>query len=1001
MADDKVDGLYTKLYLYVTAKTLRGQTVHVSASSSSSSLDGAAIPLVTSPSEWPVWRTLTPIIVSRGVAHHYHYSLGAGQAGAQPEADAARVVVAAEAEMHVRDVFGCFDEADDVYAQVNEAMLLQRTDSSDLEPVFSRVMICCYHLPVRVFKVEGQWRAVWGESLIARTEGSIADETEAMWLGTVTPEGGETLSCDDEAEIEACLAPMRCVPLFSEHATLAYQGFCKQVLWPSFHNVDMLDQSGACWKADVADPAEKWDQAATGAAWWSAYERMNNDFCDALLKIVKEGDTVWVHDYHLMLLPSLLAEAAMFRADAATVRRKARIVFFLHIPFPTSQIFRSLIRGGELLHGVAGADVVGFHVFDHARHFLNACKRLMGLLPKSVQGGITGVEYKGRTVMVVVRHVSIEPEVVTAALESEETADAACRLVASLEENGSGGRPLLLASIDSCQRLSGIALKLAAYERFLNESPHWVNQVVLVQYATRGSTRLEDEQRTSAELVKIVDRITAIYPGSILYKELPTSAVKLTERLALWQQATVLVGTAIREGHSLAPFEYVLARRARPGVVLASEFSATASLLNGAVRLNPFDVADTAGAFDTALGMPAAERAARHARDLPYVLSRPSGKWTRDILKDMWLVNRQKRVCPDGDEAHAVIPLNMEALKRAFTNAKRKVLVFDFGGTLVKKGPPMGIYHKRNLGPSLLLNSQSTDHLVCSTSVKALKAVASISNPDRQCALEDGEAPVVEEAEYPHALPEALSAALSKLCQDDATTIYVVSGATMHALTSSLGEWPKIGLAANNGLCYARPQQAWDKKRNFDFYDYGTDWEHVKRVALPIFRRYTARTNGSEILAREPGIAWSYYRSDPEWGRIQAAQVIGELERELAPLDVVVHQFDGMIEMVPKRAHKGNVVKEILREASAPSPGDAEGVRPDFILCCGDGLGDEKMFSSVYSSLADATAQEYATQHTFTITVGKKPSRALFYLRDHAHVVETLTYLASDDAAGQ
>ena len=484
------DGLYSKLHLVVTAKTQLGQSVFVSGSSSGDrSLEGRgeALEMVTSPKEWPVWRTKKPIIIARGVAHEYEYTVRNGddvESEAALEGYFPRIVVPRAPEVHLEDVFGVFDGGGP--GDRTSSFASSRFGSaSELAGVKHRLHIVCYHLPVRVSKDEatGQWRASWGDSLIARSDdGSYADEVETWWVGTV--HGGlnrRKLTLADEGAIRDVLRPMHCVPIFSKHSKDAYLNYCKRVLWPSFHNVTVLDQSCSCWHGEDADPTKTWDQEFNGAESWDAYEAMNCDFRDALLERLDEGDTVWVHDYHLMLLPSMLASAPMFTQDLFTTR-KARIVFFFHIPFPTSQLFCSLAHGSRLLNGIVGADVVGFHAFDHARHFLNACKRLMGMPHKSVQGGVTGVEYEGRTVMVVVRHVSIEPPRVLKALASDETAREVRALDARLAPRHAKRPQVVLAGVDSCQRLSGVALKLLAFERFLSEYPQWRGRCILVQY---------------------------------------------------------------------------------------------------------------------------------------------------------------------------------------------------------------------------------------------------------------------------------------------------------------------------------------------------------------------------------------------------------------------------------------------------------------------------------------------------------------------------------------
>ena len=193
------DGLYSKLHLVVTAKTQLGQSVFVSGSSSGDrSLEGRgeALEMVTSPKEWPVWRTKKPIIIARGVAHEYEYTVRSGddvESEAALEGYFPRIVVPQAPEVHLEDVFGVFDGGGP--GDRTSSFASSRFGSaSELAGVKHRLHIVCYHLPVRVSKDEatGEWRASWGDSLIARSDdGSYADEVETWWVGTVHGRAGK------------------------------------------------------------------------------------------------------------------------------------------------------------------------------------------------------------------------------------------------------------------------------------------------------------------------------------------------------------------------------------------------------------------------------------------------------------------------------------------------------------------------------------------------------------------------------------------------------------------------------------------------------------------------------------------------------------------------------------------------------------------------------------------------------------------------------------------
>ncbi|CAM9423891.1 unnamed protein product, partial [Discosporangium mesarthrocarpum] len=480
------------------------------------------------------------------------------------------------------------------------------------------------------------------------------------------------------------------------------------------------------------------------------------------------------------------------------------------------------------------------------------------------------------------------------------------------------------------------------------------------------------------------------------YEEVHGTSLPLPERLALFKCCEVFVLSSVREGLNLLPLEYIYTRdqQYKAGVVLASEFSACSSLLNGAVRINPFDVAKAAAAFDQALGMEDAERTSRRARDLPYISSRPSAEWTYQVMCDMWAMSNESTVTHveettllDSDLTHEVTmtgfsELNTAEVGEVYRKSKRRVLIFDYGGSLLEK-EGLGKYLKRNM--------------------------ASVSG---------------------RKLTPGTHEALRKLCQDEANTVFVVSGLHDTSLVEAVGDIEGLGLAANNGLSFSwgeKPStldkgdkaQSLDdaqasgaeregmvkgrkekKERSWEVFDYGVDWEEVKEEALPLLEKFTAHTNGSSIKIRDSGLTWSYYSCDPEWGQMQAKQLVLELEVALAAYDVKVQHVRGQLEVVPKRLHKGVVVKTILKKLQQKS-----GHYPDFMFCLGDDISDEQMFIAFYSFLADidclpegspeaALKPEADDIRVYTCTVGKKPTHASLYVNETREVEALVQVLA-------
>jgi len=609
----------------------------------------------------------------------------------------------------------------------------------------------------------------------------------------------------------------------------------------------------------------------------------------------------------------------------------------------------------------------------------------------------------------VMSHVGIEPLVLDDALGGDEFQRATEELQKKFQNKK------VICGLDVLQRLSGVTLKLMAFEKLLEESPIYRDQVVLVQWCLRPGSRLKDEERSSNEAKAVVERIQQKFgPNQVVYEELTNKNAPLHQRLALWTTAQVFVTSAVRDGLNLWPLEYIYAKRGRePGVVLASEFSACGCLLNGALRINPFDVASVAATMDQALSMAELERTGRMSRDLPYICSRNAALWTRQVLADMWTLagtnakdlQAEAELSPDAAKqrkkrlsqvtaleessmnktfgGHEMTMVGFEKLsnalvKAAYQQTQRRVFLFDYGGTLVET-EGLGKYVKRQA--SVLLQD------------------------DPQVALAKGQKrrkPIID--------------LVKQLASDPNNTVFVISAVQRERLAKVFRSCPEVGLAASNGMTYTWPGDSPESAsgeqqtlrssmvegggestqiaegRVWTKFDYGIDWDEVKDVALPILNRITAHTNGSVVQLQEAGgISWSHFNADPEWGQIMAKQLLGELEEALQPLDVSAQRMGSSVEIMPRRLHKGVVVRRILSDQLQYRGG---GGMPDFVLCIGDDASDEFMYTSVNAFLADhalphGEEEESAVKFAFTCAVGLKPSHANMYV-DSVDDVESL-----------
>ncbi|KAF0683072.1 Aste57867_24852 [Aphanomyces stellatus] len=987
-------GTYTRVHLRVRAETRMGEELHCSGASYTMGQynPSESIELVTSPTDYPIWRTVKPLILPRGIVHKYIYAVFSGGVFANWEPiDCDREIVPQGRDMTISEDFGVYDAQSVLQSTaptnprnavfvrttptakqplsgkkegLKRSMSLQRFQRTKvkLQPRIKRneefkpdhpdstLFLVCYHLPIDISKDEqGKWHAAWNkDSLIARSEHSIAESMHVKWVGCITTEYHHTPMTEaDMAEITVVLATMDAFAVFlaPDLSHKHYQGYCKSKLWPMFHNVDIMDIHSSVWDEEIHH---------TNDAWWLAYEEVNKRMAHAVATVAQPHDIVWAHDYHLLLFPKLVQD--WFTTHKPSVDRP-RMVFFLHVPFPTSEIFRELSHGTVLLEGVLAVDVVGFHTFDHARHFLNACKRFLGLTYQTQSGVNLGVDYKGRNVVITISHVGIEKGLIRDAVDLPSVVAAA----QALRDKHKG--KLLIAGVDVCQRLSGIPLKLLAFEQFFNQCPAWKDKLALVQRVHSTASRTGDEAYSSQEIRALVSRITASHGTDVIDFEESDQPLGLHERLALWLACDILMVTSIRGGLNLYPLEFVYAKgaskadelHAKAGVVLLSEFSACCCVLNGGLRINPWNITEVVNSLDRAISMSDEERLGRRARDLPYITNQPASNWTKQVLA---ILQECMEVDPD-EIALDFRLLDSKKIKHAYDASARRVFLLDYGGTLISR-ENMPMYMKKDF-----------------TAVT-------------------GKVPS----------PRMLEA-LNRLCSDPRNAVFVISGVSQVNLTQVLGHIPSLGLAAHNGALFSwaksirfgtaseRVQgetdadRAWYHHRLLEF-----DWGPIREAVDPILKTYCSRTNGSTIRYMEQGIAWNFRSCDPEWGQIQANSLQTDLEEVLKDTTVSIVRKKGLLEIVPEGLNKGVVARHILAN-------DAEIHRghPDFIFCIGDDTTDEAMFKTIYEYYAERSEEsvhgktEGSLQHVFTCTVGKKPSNAHLFVNHVGDVEELLTTL--------
>ncbi|MGX7825599.1 alpha,alpha-trehalose-phosphate synthase (UDP-forming) [Actinokineospora sp. 24-640] len=395
---------------------------------------------------------------------------------------------------------------------------------------------------------------------------------------------------------------LRPVSLTATEVRDYYEGFSNGTLWPLYHDV-------------VAPPV--FDRG-----WWDAYVKVNHRFADACAKAAAPGATVWIQDYQLQLVPAIL------RAE----RPDLRIGFFLHIPFPPTELFMQLPWRAEIVRGLLGADLVGFHRPGGAQNFLWLARRLLGLEPTRGAVGVRtrpGVIQLGdRAVRVGAFPISIDSAGLDALARKRETITRAQQIRADL-----GNPKKVMLGVDRLDYTKGIDLRLHALRELLTDGRVDPSEVVMIQLATPSRERVEHYQRMRDEIELTVSRINGEFArvGHPVVHYLHQS-VDRAELSAFFSASDVMLVTPLRDGMNLVCKEYVACRHDLGGALVLSEFAGAAAELTSSFLVNPHDLDGVKNAMHAALTIDPAEGRRRMRALRRQVLTHDVERWARSFL---------------------------------------------------------------------------------------------------------------------------------------------------------------------------------------------------------------------------------------------------------------------------------------------------------------------------------------------------------------------------------
>jgi trehalose 6-phosphate synthase/phosphatase len=825
--------------------------------------------------------------------------------------------------LRIKSTAALTDEDDETRSALSEEQ------SGEPPRARQRLIIAANRLPISAIrKPDGKWGLNQSAGGLVSALSGVGNNYEMLWVGwpgVFVEEGPE------RDALTQLLLRRGCLPIYLSRSEvdLYYNGYCNNILWPLFHYVPLSFES-------------KLSETKNMGLQWEAYQEANELFARVILNAYQPGDAVWCHDYHLMLLPSRLKDEYP----------SMKVGWFLHTPFPSSEIYRMLPVREELLLSVLAADLIGFHTYDYARHFVSACSRILGF-----EGTPEGVEDNGDFTRVAAFPIGIDPGRFTQALETE-------RVQAHIHElrQRFQGRKVMLG-VDRLDMIKGIPQKLLGFEKFLSEHPEWRDRVLLVQIAVPTRTDVPEYQRLTSQVHEIVGRINGRFGtlGSVPIQHLDCS-LAFTELCALYAVTDVCLVTSLRDGMNLVSYEFVACQSKNAGVLVLSEFAGAAQSLGaGALLVNPWNVNDMAAALEDALTMPEAERRERQRQNFTHITMHTAQAWADTFVSELNDTHveaelRRKRIPPQLFPSRVVEP---------FTQARHRLIILGYNATL-----------------TLLTDNTKKQSRSGVLPMKPIKTTSRMHPVSQEC--------------------------LQRLCDDPTTTLCIFSGSERNRLSQAFAHLPKLWIAAENG-CFIRPPLEgkhsalstggpgkWItmvETSNFDW---------IESVQL-VFDYFCERTPRSYVETRETSLVWSYKYADPDFGRQQARDLLqhlwtgpisnaavdviqGAKSVEVRPIGVskgaAIERIVSMMgergssslietEEVPMRDDEdgeGGGAKRTMPHAGAPTepsepseslraPRTVERRVVDFVMCCGHFLGrDEDIFEYIERcSNADAS----------------------------------------------
>lgn len=511
-----------------------------------------------------------------------------------------------------------------------------------------RIIIISNRLPVKAKKEGEEYNFVRSEGGLATGLSSLQTNDEIHWIGWpgLYPENNDE---KDSIAKELNINKLHPVYLSPEQIQEFYEGYSNSTIWPLCHYF--------------------YAYISYNKRFWDSYKEVNRLFCAEASKIIKPGDIVWVQDYQLMLLPGMLREQF---PDIG-------IGYFHHIPFPSYELFRVLPERAEILKGLLGADLVGFHTPDYMRHFISAAYRVLGF-----ESHLDEIQFNNRMV-----HIDSFPMGINYQQHFEVSLNENVQKIA-VDLKDQFGQHELVLSVDRLDYSKGILHRLKGFESLLENHPEYRAKVSLVMVVVPSRDTVDRYADLKAKIDETIGGINGKYstlnwrPVYYFYRSFP-----FDELMSLYHIADIGLVTPLRDGMNLVAKEYVAVKRDNPGVLILSEMAGAATELKDAIIINPNNIDEIENALVEAIKMPKDEKIERLRRMQQIVSKQDINKWTSDFIIELGKIV-QKRQIVLGKQLNEKAILE---IRNKYHKATKRLIVLDYDGTLVPlvKDPKLSV----------------------------------------------------------------------------------------------------------------------------------------------------------------------------------------------------------------------------------------------------------------------------------------------------------------------